>query len=73
VTRPIEALDWFAGLEPAADPDGTALRTGMQTAGAGAIVIWLAAKPVPAQVASVARAVGAGSVSAAHALAGATR
>jgi uncharacterized protein (DUF58 family) len=65
VTRPIEALDWFAGLEPAADPDGTALRTGMQTAGAGAIVIWLAA--------SVARAVGAGSVSAAHALAGATR
>jgi uncharacterized protein (DUF58 family) len=73
VARPIEALDWFAGLEPTSDPDGAALRSGMQMAGAGAIAVWLGAKPVPPQIAGVARAAGVRSMTAAHALAGVPR
>ncbi|HVV74844.1 MAG TPA: DUF58 domain-containing protein [Mycobacteriales bacterium] len=71
LTRPLDALDWFAALEPSSDPDPATLRTALQLGGAGATVMWLGAAPLPARVAAAARAAGAGSVTAAVALAGA--
>ncbi|HWC34080.1 MAG TPA: DUF58 domain-containing protein [Mycobacteriales bacterium] len=72
-TRPTDALDWFAGLDPDGDPDGATLRRAMQAAGAGATVLWLGADPMPAALVGVARGAGAGSVTAASQLAGGTR
>ncbi len=68
VTRPIDALDWFAGLDPAGDPDAATMRTALQTVGTGAAVLWLGADAVPAGVAGQVRGAGAASVTTASAL-----
>jgi uncharacterized protein (DUF58 family) len=73
VGKPLEALDWFARLDPTGDPEGAAVRTALQLAGAGATVVWFGTDTVPPRVAEAARAAGAGSVTAAHALVGSTR
>jgi uncharacterized protein (DUF58 family) len=73
VTKPIAALDWFAGLEPTSEPDGPTLRKALQLAGGGATVIWIGFDELPARIATAARSAGAGSVAAAHALAGTPR
>ncbi|HVT65222.1 MAG TPA: DUF58 domain-containing protein [Mycobacteriales bacterium] len=70
VGKPIEALDWFAALDPMHEPDPAAVRTAMQLAGAGATVVWFGSETVPARVAGAARAAGAGSVTSAQAMAG---
>lgn len=70
VTRPIEALDWFAGLDPTGDPDGGAVARGLQVAGVGSTVVWLGSAEVPTRVSSTARGAGAGSVTSAQTLAG---
>ncbi|MGN6472285.1 MAG: hypothetical protein ACTHK4_01390 [Mycobacteriales bacterium] len=61
-SRPIDALDWFAGLAPTTDPDGATLRSALQLAGMGTIVLWLGAAGVPAGLAPAARGAGAGAV-----------
>jgi uncharacterized protein (DUF58 family) len=68
VTRPTDALDWFAALDPSADPDAATLRNAMRMAGFGATVLWLGAAPLPSDVATAARGAGAGSVTAAASL-----
>lgn len=73
VTRPLDALDWFAALDPETDPDGETVRSALQVAGAGATVVWLGAGALPPQVFGAARAAGVGSVSAAAQLAGKPR
>jgi uncharacterized protein (DUF58 family) len=73
VTKPTEALDWFAGLEPTSEPDAATLRSALLLAGSGATVIWLGFDAVPGRIAGAARAAGAGSVTAAHALVGSSR
>jgi uncharacterized protein (DUF58 family) len=62
VVRPIDALDWFAGVDPTAAPDQGELVTALHAAGSGAIVLWLGADEVPAFVASSARVAGAGAL-----------
>jgi uncharacterized protein (DUF58 family) len=69
VTRPIDALDWFAGVDPVAAPTADQLRSALQLAGAGAVVLWLGAE-LPDQVRAAGRATGAGAVVAATELAG---
>jgi hypothetical protein len=71
VTRPIDALDWFAGLGPEAVPDAATLRSATHLAGVGAAVVWLGAGGVPSQVTATARGGGAASVTSAAVLAGA--
>jgi uncharacterized protein (DUF58 family) len=73
VTKPLEALDWFARLDPVAEPDGAAVRTALQLAGVGATVVWFGSDTVPPRLAQAARAAGAGSVTAARTMAGAGR
>jgi uncharacterized protein (DUF58 family) len=70
VTRPIDALDWFAGLAPEELPDSATLRSAMQAAGIGCAVVWLGAGAVPSQVVATARGSGAASVNSAAALVG---
>ena len=70
VTRPVDALDWFAAVDPSALPTGEQLRSAMQLAGTGAIVVWLGKGPLPTQVAAAGRGVSAGTVVAAADLAG---
>jgi uncharacterized protein (DUF58 family) len=59
VTRPLDALDWFAGLDPPDSPDVATVRRAMQLAGSGSTVVWLGAASVPSQVSSAARGGGA--------------
>src|SRR5262249_32051203 len=47
VNRPVDALDWFAGVDPAEPPDSAALGSALQTAGIGSIVLWLGKAAVP--------------------------
>jgi uncharacterized protein (DUF58 family) len=69
VSRPIDALDWFAGLAPQAPPTGTDVRMAMQHAGSGAIVLWLGGGGVPDVVATAARGANAGALASAADLA----
>lgn len=59
-TRPADALDWFAELDPPVDPDTRTLGIASQLAGFGATVVWLGTGPVPTAVSAALR--GAGSV-----------
>lgn len=69
VTRPIDALDWFAAVDPTAAPTAEHLRAAMQAAGAGSIVVWLGSARLPEEVLLAARAAGAATVAAAADLA----
>jgi uncharacterized protein (DUF58 family) len=62
VTRPVDAMDWFADIDPDRMPSGEQLRSAMQLAGAGAIVVWLGKAALPEHVATAARGGGAGAV-----------
>lgn len=73
VSRPTDALDWFADLDPMTDPDVATLRTASQLAGFGATVVWLGDGPVPAPVSSALRGAGAGAVTAAASLLAGTK
>lgn len=66
--RPIDALDWFAGLDPLDEPDPPTMRSAMQLAGLGATVVWLGAAGVPAGIGAAARGGGAAYVVAAASL-----
>jgi uncharacterized protein (DUF58 family) len=55
VTRPLDALDWFAGLAPGSDPTPEARRSAFREGGGGATLLWLGAGPIPAAVAAAAR------------------
>jgi uncharacterized protein (DUF58 family) len=61
VTRPLDALDWFAGVDPVAPPTADRLRAGLQLAGGGAVLLWLGAD-LPDPVHAAGRAGGAGAV-----------
>jgi uncharacterized protein (DUF58 family) len=71
--KPLEALDWFAALDPTGEPDGVTVRAAMQRAGVGATVVWFGSDPVPARIAAAARGAGAGSVTTALSMAGQAR
>jgi uncharacterized protein (DUF58 family) len=73
VAKPIEALDWFAALDPDGEPDGAAVRNALQAAGVGATVVWFGSDTVPSRVTAAARAAGAGSITAAQAMIGPPR
>jgi hypothetical protein len=61
VSRPTDALDWFAGVDPVASATAEQLRAGLQLAGNGAVVVWLGAA-MPDAVRTASRAAGAGAV-----------
>jgi uncharacterized protein (DUF58 family) len=61
VSRPIDALDWFAGVDPIVAPPAEHLRAALQIAGSGAVVVWLGGA-LPAHVLAAARGGGAGAV-----------
>lgn len=69
VTRPTDALDWFAGIEPVEPPGAAGLASAFQLAGSGSIVLWLGKGAVPDLVRAAARGANAAAVSAAEELA----
>jgi uncharacterized protein (DUF58 family) len=69
VTRPIDALDWFAGVEPEAPPTADEVRAALQSAGSGSIVIWLGEAAVPEAVGSAVRRFRGGAVLSARTMA----
>jgi hypothetical protein len=70
VTRPLDALDWFAAVAPEAPPSEEDVRSALHLAGSGSIVLWLGAATIPDFVATSARSVAAGAVVSAATLAG---
>lgn len=72
VARPLDALDWFAAVDPLAAPTAEQIRAGLQAAGSGAVVVWLGGA-MPDQVRDAGRGGGAGVVVAATDLAQVTR
>jgi hypothetical protein len=73
VSRPIDALDWFAGLDPSSPPAGGELRSALQVAGSGAVIMWLGRGDTPDGVAVAARSAGAGALVSAASVAVAER
>jgi uncharacterized protein (DUF58 family) len=69
VSRPIDALDWFAGVAPTELPATAELRSALQLAGAGVVVVWLGAGGVPDFVTAATRGGSAGTVVSAEDLA----
>ncbi|HWA65964.1 MAG TPA: DUF58 domain-containing protein [Mycobacteriales bacterium] len=61
VSRPTDALDWFAAVDPVRPVTTEQLRAGLQAAGGGAIVLWLGAAS-PEALGIAARGGGAGAV-----------
>jgi hypothetical protein len=70
VTRPLDALDWFAGVAPEGPPSVEDVRSALHLAGSGSIVLWLGAATIPDFIAGAARNVAAGAVVSAATLAG---
>ena len=62
VSRPTDALDWFAGVDPVAPPAADELRSALQLAGTGAVVIWLGGAVIPDTVRAAARGAASGAL-----------